>query len=142
MLFPDAGRPGEADDPRLAGVRIDLAHQLPAGGVVVLDERDAARQRALVAAQQPLGERRLLRTVPAVIGAGIYGRRRAQADFGRGAAVAAVHLPHPLPAGAPGDLPARSCSERLGQLPGTRFSDSGGPHEREEQRRGGQVRDA
>ena len=51
-----AGRPGEADHRRVAGVRIDLADELPALGVVVLHERDRARQRALVARQQPLGE--------------------------------------------------------------------------------------
>ena len=38
--LPDAGRAGEADDRGLAGVRIDLAHELPARRVVVLDQRD------------------------------------------------------------------------------------------------------
>ena len=55
----DAGRAGEADDRRLPGVRVDLAHELPALRVVVLDERDRARQRALVAAEQALGEGRV-----------------------------------------------------------------------------------
>ena len=53
----DPGRPGEADDPRLAGARVDLAHQLPAGRVVGLDQRDRPRQRPLVAGEEPLGER-------------------------------------------------------------------------------------
>ena len=55
-----AGRPGEADDRRVAGLRVDLADERPALGVVVLDQRDAARQRALVAGEQALGEGGLL----------------------------------------------------------------------------------
>ena len=41
---------------RVAGLRVDLADERPALGVVVLDQRDAARQRALVAGEQALGE--------------------------------------------------------------------------------------
>ena len=52
----DARRPGEADDRGAAGLRVDLAHQLPALGVVVLDQRDRARERALVARQQVVGQ--------------------------------------------------------------------------------------
>jgi hypothetical protein len=37
-------------------VRIDLADDLPALGVVVLDEADRAGERALVAFEQALGE--------------------------------------------------------------------------------------
>ena len=51
-----AGRPGEADDRGVAGVRVDRLDERPALGVVVLDQRDPARQRALVTAQQPLGQ--------------------------------------------------------------------------------------
>ena len=51
-----AGRPGEADHGGVAGARVDLADELPALGVVVLDERDRARQCALVAGEQALGE--------------------------------------------------------------------------------------
>ena len=51
-----AGRAGEADDRRVAGVRVDRLDQRPAVRVVVLDQRDAARQRALVAAQQSFGQ--------------------------------------------------------------------------------------
>ena len=53
----DPGRAGEADDPRLAGARVDLAHELPAGRVVGLDQRDRPRQGALVAGDEALGER-------------------------------------------------------------------------------------
>ena len=48
---------GEADDRGLPGVRVDLAHELPAGGVVGLHQRDRAGQRALVAGEESLGER-------------------------------------------------------------------------------------
>ena len=51
-----AGRAGEADDRGAARVRVDLADELPARRVVVLDERDGPRQRALVAVEQALGE--------------------------------------------------------------------------------------
>ena len=51
-----AGRTGEPDDGRLAGVRIDLAHELPALGIVVLHQRDRLGERALVAVEQALGE--------------------------------------------------------------------------------------
>src|SRR5262245_28938632 len=51
-----AGRPREADHGGVAGARIDLAHEVPALGVVVLDERDGARQRPLVPVEQSLGE--------------------------------------------------------------------------------------
>ena len=54
----DARRPGEADDRRFAGVRIDLLDQLPALWAVVLDQRDRARQRTAVAVEQALGEGR------------------------------------------------------------------------------------
>ena len=50
-----ARRAREADDGGVAGVRIDLADELPAGGVVVLDERDRAGERAPVAVEQALG---------------------------------------------------------------------------------------
>ena len=52
----DAGRPGEADDLGVPGVRVDLADELPALGAVVLDERDRARERAAVAVEQALCE--------------------------------------------------------------------------------------
>ena len=54
--LPTPGRPGEADDRGPARVRVDLADELPALGVVVLDQRDRPRQRALVAVEQALGE--------------------------------------------------------------------------------------
>ena len=61
----DPGRAGEADDPRLAGARVDLADQLPAGRVVGLDQGDRPRQRPLVAGEEALGERaRLWRRRP------------------------------------------------------------------------------
>jgi hypothetical protein len=55
--LPAPGGPGEADHRGAAGARIDLAHERPAVGVVVLDQRDRARQRALVAREEALGER-------------------------------------------------------------------------------------
>ena len=54
--LPHPGRPGQPDDPGPAGPREDLANQLPAGRVVVLDQGDRARQRPLVAGDEPLGE--------------------------------------------------------------------------------------
>ena len=50
------GRAGQPDDARVAGVREDLAYELPARGVVGLDQGDGPGQRALVAAQQALGD--------------------------------------------------------------------------------------
>ena len=47
--LPAPGGPVRPTTARLAGVRVDLADERPALGVVVLDERDGARQRALVA---------------------------------------------------------------------------------------------
>jgi hypothetical protein len=46
------GRAGQADERGLAGVGIDLADDLPALGLVVLDERDRTRERALVACEE------------------------------------------------------------------------------------------
>ena len=57
VLLPTPGGPGEADDPRLAGAGIQLGHQAVALGIVVLDQADRPRQRALVAADETLGER-------------------------------------------------------------------------------------
>src|SRR5205814_9567845 len=45
----DPGRPGEADDGRVPGPRVDLANKRPALGIVVLDKRDCTRERALIA---------------------------------------------------------------------------------------------
>ncbi len=45
----DARWAREAVDRRFARVRVDLAHELPALGAVVLDERDRARERTAVA---------------------------------------------------------------------------------------------
>ncbi len=64
-----AGRPGEPDDLRAAGLRIDLADERPALRVVVLDERDAARQRALVAREEALGEGTVVRHRAGIIAA-------------------------------------------------------------------------
>ena len=52
----DSGRAGETDHRGAAGVRIDLADQLPALGVVVLDQRDRPGESPLVAVEQALGE--------------------------------------------------------------------------------------
>ena len=52
-------RPGGPVKPMIGGppgLRIDLADELPALGIVVLDERDRPRQRAPVAVEQALGE--------------------------------------------------------------------------------------
>ena len=51
-----AGRPGEANDGGAAGLRVDRADQLPALGVVVLDQRDGARQRAAIPLEQAFSE--------------------------------------------------------------------------------------
>jgi hypothetical protein len=45
----DAGRARQADHVRVAGLGVELADELPALGLVVLHERDRARQCALVA---------------------------------------------------------------------------------------------
>ena len=79
--LPDPGRAGEADDRGAPGARIDLAHQRPALRIVVLDERDGARQRALVAGEQALGE---------VGGGAVRGRARA-----RTLRSGSAHLEHP-----------------------------------------------
>ena len=51
-----SGRPGEADDGGAAGLGVDRAHQLPALGIVVLDQRYGAGQGAAVALEQALGK--------------------------------------------------------------------------------------
>jgi len=45
----------EAHDPRPGGVRVDLAHELPAGRVIVRHQCDRARERATVTAKQTPG---------------------------------------------------------------------------------------
>jgi len=42
------GRAGEADDGGVAGMRVDLPHELPALRAVVLDQRDRAGERTAV----------------------------------------------------------------------------------------------
>ena len=54
--LPAPGGPVKPTTAALPGVRIDLADERPALGVVVLDERDRPRERALVAREQALGE--------------------------------------------------------------------------------------
>ena len=54
--LPAPGAPVMPTTADLAGVRIDLADERPAGRVVVLDERDRAREGAAVAGEQALGE--------------------------------------------------------------------------------------
>ena len=56
--LPTPGGPVKPTTSALPGVRVDLADQLPALRAVVLDERDRARERAAVAVEQALGERR------------------------------------------------------------------------------------
>ena len=56
--LPTPGGPVKPTTAAVAGVRVDLADELPALGAIVLDERDRARQRAAVAVEQALGERR------------------------------------------------------------------------------------
>jgi hypothetical protein len=63
----DAGRAGEADDRRLSGLRVYLADERPALGVVVLDERDGSGEGSFVAGEQALGE----------LGGGVAGRGHA-----------------------------------------------------------------
>ena len=52
----DPGRPREAHNRGVPRVRIDLANERPALGIVVLDQRDRARQGTLVAGKHALGE--------------------------------------------------------------------------------------
>ena len=52
----DARGSGEPKDRRLAGVGEDLANEVPASGVVVLDERDRAGEGPAVAVEQASGE--------------------------------------------------------------------------------------
>ena len=75
-----AGRAGDADDGGVAGLRIDLADELPAARIVVLDERDPARERAAVAAEESLREGALLRH-PRIMASG---RRFALAESDEG----------------------------------------------------------
>ena len=70
--LPAPGGPVKPTIGGRAGVRVDLAHERPALGVVVLDERDAARERALVAGEQALGERGLCVR---------HGRRSCQGEY-------------------------------------------------------------
>ena len=70
VLLPTPGRAGEADDPGPAGAREDLADELPAGGVVVLDQGDRPRQGALVAGDQALGEALLRSSAPSAASLG------------------------------------------------------------------------
>ena len=74
-----ARRTGEADDRGVAGPRIDLLHQRPPVRLVVLDQRDATRQRALVAVQEPLRQirHRRRRIVSVGDGDGLSPHRRA-----------------------------------------------------------------
>jgi len=53
----DAGRAGDADGVRAAGLRVELGNELVRDGVGVLDQRDRARERAPVAGAHALGER-------------------------------------------------------------------------------------
>ena len=59
--LPTPGGPVNPKIARLTGVRVDLANQLPAGRIVVLDQRDRAGERAAVAVEQTLGEGRVWR---------------------------------------------------------------------------------
>ena len=52
----DAGRAGEADDPRLAGPGVELGDELGPGRVSVLDQRDRPGEGTLVAGEEPLDE--------------------------------------------------------------------------------------
>ena len=52
----DAGRPGDADDERRAGLRVELADELVRERVAVLDQRDRPGERAPVAAPHAVGE--------------------------------------------------------------------------------------
>jgi hypothetical protein len=61
-------------------VRVDLADEIPALGLVVLDERDRAREGAPVAVEQALGEGLVRGHEPTIMPAGRGG-------FGRGAAL-------------------------------------------------------
>ena len=54
--LPTPGGPVKPDDRGPPGPRIHLADERPALGVVVLDQRDRARERTLVAREQALGE--------------------------------------------------------------------------------------
>jgi hypothetical protein len=60
----DAGRSGDADRIGATRLRVDLLHELVREGVRVLDERDRARERALVAGPHA-GRERLPREVAA-----------------------------------------------------------------------------
>ena len=60
----DAGRAGDADRVRVAGPRIELAHDAVRERVAVLDERDRARERAPVA-RADAGRKCLARPVAA-----------------------------------------------------------------------------
>jgi hypothetical protein len=66
------GRAGEADDLRLTGTRVELAHEPPALGVVVFNQRDGPRECALVAVEEALRER----VVPIGHGASNHANRR------------------------------------------------------------------
>ena len=52
----DAGRAGDADRVRAAGLRVQLAHERVRGRIAVLDERDRPRERARVARANALDQ--------------------------------------------------------------------------------------
>ena len=58
VLLPTPGGPVKPTIRALAGARVDLADELPAGRVVGLDQGDRPRQRPLVAGDEALGEGR------------------------------------------------------------------------------------
>ena len=56
--LPRAGRTGHADEVGAPGVREDRPHDRRALGALVLDHRDRARDRARIAGEHPVSERR------------------------------------------------------------------------------------
>jgi hypothetical protein len=54
--FSGAGRSGDADQIRAAGVREDGAHQLGALRIFVFDEGNGARDRARIACEHTVGQ--------------------------------------------------------------------------------------
>ena len=58
----DTGGPGEADDPRRPGSRVELGDQLGPRRIAVLDQRNGSRQSALLARDQAFARRSVARS--------------------------------------------------------------------------------
>src|SRR6185312_12661700 len=107
--LPHTGRPGEPDDGGLAGLRVELAHELVGQRVAVLDERDRPRHRTHIAAADPLDEGGQIGRSPAHRGCSARPRAAANAALSSGVPTVTRMLSGD-PNGASGRTMTPSCS--------------------------------